>query len=481
MQPLHHYQAIPLVESNDTSASHVDSTNPANGVFHCIERGFRIRLNGESTVPVATAQVMDASAKGMLHVSSVFFGPALLQLAKNKSKDSWLVTSSLLTTTSMVATLSAALCLPWIGPFLDASPHRRAAGAITAMALVVINFFQIFLSEKYLVLFIISHALSDALNILHYMIVLAYLQSMTTHVTLLSQYSSRFAIRQHSWMAGLLILITLYAHATHATVVTTSRVAHIVSSLLGAVVMYHAWTFLFPECPPRDSSLTDVRAGWEASLSQIRNATPALRWFMMTLLWSPSVGSGSYLAMMSTLQKSLMHMTPTQMGITNICTLLATLPGAAVAPWVAHHGNPLLSFRLSLVSFAMAISLTVFFVRGPDQIILYMISNTLIGFSLGWQLPTERVLYCTLTPLGHEARSMSLLLCVHLSTAWVPPMLFSLVTQAGYPLTWALGSQLFLLALALLSSSRIGSFEQAVRQARNQCSNNHSTGTAISE
>ena len=88
------------------------------------------------------------------------------------------------------------------------------------------------------------------------------------------------------------------------------------------------------------------------------------------------------------------------------------------------------------------------------------------GLLFGCLAPIEKVLMCTLAPLGQEAELMGLAIAIHTSCAWVPPFLFSAMNEAGYNLRWALASQDVLLFLALVGTIGIGKFESAVAHAR---------------
>lgn len=104
---------------------------------------------------------MDAAAKGILHVSIAFLGPALIQLAYTSAEERFcqarhnvddddacsptevdlrifgIRPSSILTVSSVTATAVAAVALPLNGALIDRSSHRKTVGAITAFALVI--------------------------------------------------------------------------------------------------------------------------------------------------------------------------------------------------------------------------------------------------------------------------------------------------------------------------------------------------------
>lgn len=150
-----------------------------------------------------TAQGMDAAAKGVLHASAAFFGPVLLQLAlaqANANCDDdpaddcrvfwhW-EPRSVLTTSSVVATWTVAVVLPFWGAAIDrhktssstgsstpTSSHsspadgRYRAGRATAYLLVALHLLQTFISSSTWFFFWIAHTLAEALNMIHQMYV----------------------------------------------------------------------------------------------------------------------------------------------------------------------------------------------------------------------------------------------------------------------------------------------------------------------
>lgn len=154
-----------------------------------------------STGPVtraSTAQAMDSVGKGVMHASAAFFGPALLQLALQQVKsqedacdqgnDSCLAEaallfgfwrpSSVLTTSSVLAVLTATVGIPFLGAYIDrqiygsADDHGRyTAGKWTAYILVALHLGQTLIQSSTWVFFWVSHTVAEALNMIHQMFV----------------------------------------------------------------------------------------------------------------------------------------------------------------------------------------------------------------------------------------------------------------------------------------------------------------------
>lgn len=288
-------------------------------------------------------------------------------------------------------------------------------------------------------------------------------------------------------MLAFFVAVAVYAKTSKAVsndediaIVHSSRFANGIAGIFGLVIMSYAWAHLFSRRKDdhhHPGSLTGVARTWCEDLclswkslkrlvSVIRRNYPALQWLIITLLFSPSVGSGSYFSIFSTLHKVLVGMDSAQIGLANLIALASAMVGSRVSAILGHKLNALVSFQLSLVGLMATLAGTACFVHGPQDLHLYLCFLGCVGLVLGWLLPSERVLFCTLAPNENQAEMMGLLVSVHTALAFIPPLLFSVVTQVGLSVNVAVMSQNGLLALALLASHMIGPFDRAVAQAR---------------
>ena len=349
-------------------------------------------------------------------------------------------------------------------------------------------------------------------------IILAYLQDLTTDIPMLTRHTSYFALLQFIAMLLFFALVAVYAKLAspgepdtdqEQGMLRTSRFANGFAGCFGLVIMGYAWAHLFSRRKQNHhfpgSIITGVTRTWcedlylsGQSLARlirlIRRDYPALQWLVVTLMFSPSMGSGSYFSIFSTLHKVLVEMNSAQIGLANLialaaanCTAIcrsssatvwrpikaacaraaaAAMVGAQVAAYVGHRLNALLSFQLSLFCLIVVFACTAWFVHGPQDMATYYFLLAALGMVLGWLVPTERVLYCTLAPSENQSEMMGLLVAVHTALAFIPPLLFSVVTQLGYSMQWAIFSQNILLVCAISASCMIGPFEGAVAQAR---------------
>lgn len=468
--------------SVDTQLEDFDENATSTSPF--VERLFETIQPNHPLQKEATGWGMDAAAKGPLHASAAFLGPALIHLATASARSNcpdcndqdlyiyfqFIKPSGILAISSMFVTFVAAITLPFWGTMIDYSPYRKRIGAITAALLMVCNAIPIFLSADTWLVVLISQTILDYIYLLHNVIMMAYLQNLTTDQTMLATYTTRFTILQSAFVASYMLLLIGYASYFSASNMEMSRVAHIISLLNGSFLLYYAWRFLLKERPrlhdkPRgDSLLATTVTELRTTSVHIWTHLPSLKWFLLTLLFSPDAGSGTSRGMMATFMVSCLHMEASQIGLATFITLLCTIPGGYISKFLCIRFNPLLSFRLCLVTWATAIGMCAWLVQGPDEFYLFLFSCALWGCCLGWLVPTQRVLFCVLTPSGKETEMMGVVFCCHNLLAWLPPLVFGALVK---DVRGALGSQVLFFVLALGLSIGVGTYEGAIQQAKN--------------
>ena len=177
----------------------------------------------------ATAQAMDSVAKGVMHASAAFFGPALLQLAfdqvqrQEQNRDcvdnedrcdllwGFWRPSAVLTTSSVIAVLSASIGIPFLGAYIDRQRYdqtqdhgRYTAGKLTAYCLAFIHLAQMFVHKSTWFVFWISHTIAEALNMVHQMYVIRFLFCVSCVLHL--RYSQRLSLSPLSFTLFLALM-----------------------------------------------------------------------------------------------------------------------------------------------------------------------------------------------------------------------------------------------------------------------------------
>jgi len=88
----------------------------------------------------------------------------------------------------------------------------------------------------------------------------------------------------------------------------------------------------------------------------------------------------------------------------SIFVLLSTIPGAYFANWLVNKTNPMIAFKIQIITF-IAVNFGAFLnLTGPSKEILAYVCGALWGFWLGWYYPIEQMIYyAVIVPKGQES------------------------------------------------------------------------------
>jgi MFS-type transporter involved in bile tolerance (Atg22 family) len=271
-------------------------------------------------LPEATGWAMDSCGRGPLNQVGGFIGAAVLRLATvdagcinpgdcdNTLKG--LKPSSLLTTTSALVGVIAAILMPAVGAVVDHTRHRKLMAVLSGIIVVGMTGIQISISiERNNWFFIlVVDAIQSFFLLVHSTAVFAYLPDLTTDEEVIPHYSSHFQIRQYAvqFLFASLLAIAGRVRGSDRTAlessVQTARDGAGMAFGFGALFFSYAWIFLFRKRPalskvPEGQNL--VSTGFvkvKKTFSKIQKDYRALRWFLFSLLWSPDAGAGVVLS-----------------------------------------------------------------------------------------------------------------------------------------------------------------------------------------
>lgn len=431
----------------------------------------------------ATGWAMDASARAPINQAGAFVGTALLRLATADAGCTStaacgitvydLRPSSLLTLTSAVTGVVAALLMPVFGAIVDYTRHRKLVGSVSALIIVVITGIQISIVESNWLFILILEAIGGFTLLVHVTAVFAYLPDLTTNESDLAHYTSRFNIRQYAVQTlyvGVLVIIggIRGVDDTLNGTVQSARVSLVLALVIAAPLFAYAWTFLFRKRPalskvPEGSNLLTsgfIQVG--RTCRRIWSRYVALRWFMISLLWSPEAGAGTVFSIALTFLTVYLEMNAQQIALTSLIIIAANLPGSLVAKWVCVRLNPLVSYRAGLVLLVIGIAAACGTLTGPERRNLAYIFAALWGFALGWMYPSQRVLFCTLIPKKQETELMGLFVFCGYILGWLPPLIFTIVNERGVDMRWGLSVNAFFSTFAFLCTLLMGKYPAAV-------------------
>lgn len=430
-----------------------------------------------------TGWAMDACARGPINQTGTFVGSALLRLAAFDAGCEQIATchvygfrpSSLLTLTSAIAGIVASLLMPFIGAIVDHTRYRKAVGTITALIVVAISAGQISISVTNWFIVLVLEAVGGFTLLVHTTAVFAYLPDLTTDESDLTHYTSRFNIRQYAVQTlyvGILVIIGGVRGEDNSLNGSTraARVALALAIGFAAPFFAYAWIFLFrkrdalSKVPEGSNLLTAGFVQVGRTSRSIWSRYHALRWFMVSLLWSPEAGAGAAFSIVLTFLTVYLKMNAQQLAFTSLTTLVANLPGSVVAKLVCVRFNPLVSYRAALLFFILATAAAAATLTGPERQNLVYLFAALYGLALGWMYPSQKVLFCTLIPKKQETELMGLFVFFGQIIGWLPPLIFTVMNERGVDMRWGFSLNAFFSALAFVCTLPMGDYATALAQ-----------------
>ena len=304
------------------------SANEASGGWDApwwlsfIEYPFHVKDPVDGThLPEAAGWGMDSAGRGPLNLVGGYLGSALLRLAAadvncpnpgncNVSvKGGIFKPSSLLTVTSAIVGIVAAILMPFVGALVDHTKHRKLLGVVSGFIVVLVTGLQMSISlepNNWLFILVLDSIGSFCL-LVHATAVFAYLPDLTTDEESIPQYTAAFNVRQYSTLfiyTSLVLIANKVRRADGSLVsaVQTARDGAGIAFGFGALFFGYAWLFLFRKRPPL-SQVPEGQSLFTTGFVHVKTTSVriwrdynALRWFMISLLWSPEAGAGVVLS-----------------------------------------------------------------------------------------------------------------------------------------------------------------------------------------
>ena len=441
-----------------------------------IEYPFRIQnITTECYIEEATAQAMDVAARGPINQTGSFVGSAMLSLAAMQAGGPTneiygIQASSYLTVASLIVGLCSAVTLPFIGALVDHTDHRKVMGIVSAFFVVISVGVQISISAKTWFLAFIFEIVGGYFLVMHQVCCLAYLPDLTHDITAMGHYTSRLMISQYTSQGIYTSIVIIAGFVGKLPSVQTAKLAAALSFAVGTILFGYAWTFLYRkrrklrEVPPGSNLITTGFKQLLVTTKVVFSTYRALKWFMLSLLFSPEAGSGALLSIAVTFLTFFVQMEVKEIAVVSIIVLFCNIPGALLAKKMCRLINPLNSYRCAQITFAVFNALLATFVTGStkkDKILVYVFSS-LWGMTFGWMFPSQRTLAVALIPKGQETEMMGLISFFMHVFGWLPVFIFTALNENGINMRWGVASVSFLLVLSVMVSLMCGSYQDAV-------------------
>lgn len=324
-----HYEPQQLY--HDHRHHHHDVSSDLHHYYYYLPWCFRFPDDDNEDAPLVEASglAVDVYARATLGMSSIFLGPALLELAaaaagcpvvaQEEEEEECTNTiygfrpSSLLTNLAAVSGILGCIALPLFGSIVDHTVYRRHVGGYTAVGLTIVKGIEVTVGPRTWLFVASLQVVSSLLFYIHITASYAYISELSSDSAKQASYNTSFFIIMY--VSTLVFMMEVMGLSTILGTgdVGTARVSQTVTVLTCAPCFYFAWTYLFRDRPalsqvPEGMSL--LTAGFRKllrTLRQIRAQHRALIYLMLAIAFSEAAG-GALIAVSTTYMKNVLNM-----------------------------------------------------------------------------------------------------------------------------------------------------------------------------
>ena len=244
--------------------------------------------------------------------------------------------------------------------------------------------------------------------------------------------------------------------------VRTAQVSQAINAVQISFSFYLGWRLLAKT--PASHSLPDgnhlllqgFTQNWATAKMIQRDYKKGMRWFLLALCFAEATANTFTLVAVVYLDEVL-GFSGTEIGIFFAISLVGTIPGGLFARFVTSKTNPNTSWRLSMiVLFGLGVFGGLVLNRDNGSILGYVWGG-MVGITLGWFYPTERLFFSMIVPHGLEAELSGFYVYCTQIIGWLPPLVFSILVEAnvdqGYGVIAISGFALIAVALLSMAAS----------------------------
>lgn len=470
----------------------IESPNNVDGIhehprpffFHYIPSPFRF----DNDPVEATGLTLDMFARATILMAGIFLGPALLELATAEAVEQCDIDideetcaenarihgfkpSSLLTNIAIVSGLVSNLLLPLVGAVVDHTVYRRQVGSYSAILMVAIKGVEIFISARTWFAVACLQTVSAVCFQVHILAVYAYSSELSKHPTQQSHFQSYFFLVLYA-STVLFMLEVLIPGALLATDdVGTARIGVVASAITCVPFFAIAWRYLFrnrpalSRVPPNQTLLSAGFTRLRQTSKTIQSELPAVRWFLRAIIFSEAADA-ALPTIATTYMSEYLEMQSLEIGLVLLVFLIAGMPGTWCGRIVSTHYDPVVSAKMAVVSYMISTTLATLTLRPETKYLAYLYA-VMWGISQGWMHPQHTAIFVTITPKGQEVELMGLFLFAVQILNFLPPLIFTVLNEAGIDMNWGMASLNIYFALGLLGLFCLGDYQEAIAKAHN--------------
>jgi len=393
--------------------------------------------------------------------------------------------SSILSTYATAVGMAAAIMMPLCGAIVDTSSYRRGLGRVLVMLFSLGILATVFVSEENWFAISWSFAAVAFIGWFENMTLHAYLPELTNDEDTLNRYTKTFSVLSFGSMVLFLILVfgiskALAFESDEDTVDDEIRITRLSQSLAFAILapcFAVAWK-LFRSRPPT-RILGPTESAWRSGFVELYRTAikvhqhyPMLQWFFVAIAVGDAAAN-ALLVLALTYLAEVLEFTATENGAAVLVMLLASIPGSFIASWWTKHYNPVSSAIAAVCMLITSTTLVAAILKSPDQAAGAYVLGALWGVGGGWKFTVDKMLYAMILPENRNAEFSGSYVFFRQCLAWLPPLVFTFMNEAGVSLRWGMGSvNIFFVLAALFLYFGVG-IKRYDEYTKNKNENNH--------
>mmetsp|Transcript_15205 Transcript_15205/g.18515 ORF Transcript_15205/g.18515 Transcript_15205/m.18515 type:complete len:481 (-) Transcript_15205:209-1651(-) len=417
---------------------------------------------------------LEGAGRACVLMSNIFLSTSLIWLASEAAdcvEDNTIVDdcgkkvygflpSSLITNIAVVSGVASAFFMPLIGAIVDYTEYRRSLGISSAIGIIAIQFIQVYTVSSTWFAMAILQAIGAFIYEVQVLSTYAYLPEIARELgeSVMTTIASNFMAIQFGSECVFLIVIITISRVQETTTVVTAQISQAICVILALLL----WTMSWKSLPsigknheiPEGSNLVTVGfyQNYKTMKMIKKHYSRGLLWFYLAVAFAEA-GANSFTTVSVTYLASELNMNGAQIGMVFLGSLISTLPGTAVASFVTKRTDPNTSWKLCMAYFAFTTIVGAFILTDESRTNYAYILSVFWGIALGWFYPTENLFFSMCLPKGQEAELSGFLVYCSTIISWLPPLIFTLLNEAGIHMKYGLISltAFFFAAIILLS------------------------------
>lgn len=162
----------------------------------------------------------------------------------------------------------------------------------------------------------------------------------------------------------------------------------------------------------------------------------SLFWFHISVMLGES-GILAILPIAVTFTTKVLKMDSSEVGFVFIVALFSTVPGTPLQQLICQRTDPKISWVLNFF-FTAIVSVVGTFALTEDRKFLAYVWGALWGFSFTWYISTKTVIFSAILPKGQDSEFSGFFVYASQILVWLPPLLYSVMVEAGMNQQWGL-------------------------------------------